>query len=69
MSVLYIVLPLAILIAIAAVAAFVWMVKGGQLDDLDTPALRILHDEAPRRPTEESAEPTSSDEDEPRRAG
>ena len=69
MSVLYIVLPLAILIAIAAVAAFVWMVKGGQLDDLDTPALRILHDEAPRRPTEEDAEPNSSDEDEPRRAG
>ncbi|NJK89012.1 MAG: cbb3-type cytochrome oxidase assembly protein CcoS [Myxococcales bacterium] len=46
MSVLYIVLPLAILIAIGAVAAFVWMVRGGQLDDLDSPALRILHDDA-----------------------
>jgi len=46
MSVLYIVLPLAILIAIAAVAAFIWMVRGGQLDDLDSPALRMLHDDA-----------------------
>lgn len=46
MSVLYIVLPLAILIAIAAVAGFIWMVRGGQLDDLDSPALRILHDDA-----------------------
>jgi len=48
MSVLYIVLPLAILIAIGAVSAFIWMVKGGQLDDLDSPALRMLHDESPR---------------------
>lgn len=50
MSVLYIVLPLAILIAVVAVSAFVWMVKGGQLDDLDSPAIRMLHDEAPRTP-------------------
>lgn len=45
MSVLYIVLPLALLIAAAAVWAFVWMVRGGQLDDLESPRLRILHDD------------------------
>jgi len=57
MSVLYIVLPLAILIAIAAVAAFIWMVRGGQLDDLDSPALRMLHDDAdPPRPEPSSPE-------------
>lgn len=41
MSVLFIVLPLAILIAGAFVAAFAWAAKSGQFDDLDTPAMRV----------------------------
>jgi cbb3-type cytochrome oxidase maturation protein len=45
MSVLYIVLPLALLIVSAAVAAFVWSAKDGQMDDVETPAIRILHDD------------------------
>ncbi|MGF1511677.1 MAG: cbb3-type cytochrome oxidase assembly protein CcoS [Myxococcota bacterium] len=55
MAVLYIVLPLAILIAVAAVTAFVWMVRSGQLDDLETPAMRILYDDTEvRRSTSRS---------------
>ena len=45
MSVLYIVLPLALLIVGAAVGAFVWAARSGQFDDLDTPAERVLHDD------------------------
>ncbi len=45
MSVIYIVLPLAILIVGAAVFAFVWSARSGQMDDLETPAVRMLHDE------------------------
>jgi cbb3-type cytochrome oxidase maturation protein len=45
MSVIFIVLPLAILMAGIAVAAFTWSARQGQLDDLDTPAVRILHDD------------------------
>lgn len=45
MSVIYIALPVAILLATAAVLAFAWMVRDGQMDDLDTPALRMLHDD------------------------
>ena len=45
MSALYIVLPLALLVAGAAVGAFVWVVKSGQLDDVDTPPRRILFDD------------------------
>jgi cbb3-type cytochrome oxidase maturation protein len=44
-SVIYIVLPLAILIVGAAVFAFVWSARSGQMDDLETPAVRMLHDE------------------------
>ena len=45
MSVLYIVLPLALLVVAAAVGAFVWATNRGQFDDLDTPSLRMLHDD------------------------
>jgi len=45
MSVLYVVLPLALIIVGAAVGAFVWSARSGQFDDLDTPAVRVLHDD------------------------
>lgn len=45
MNVLYLVLPLALVIAAGAVWAFVWAVKDGQLDDLDTPPRRMLADD------------------------
>ncbi len=45
MSVLYLVVPLALLVVGAAVLAFIWASGRGQFDDLDTPALRMLHDD------------------------
>lgn len=55
MTVIYIVLPLALVIVGVAVWAFVWAADRGQFDDLDTPAVRLLHDDQPpvtrRRPT------------------
>ena len=47
MSVVYIVLPLALLIAVLALYVFIRVVRAGQLDDLDTPSLRVLHDDTP----------------------
>ena len=44
MIVLYIVLPLALLMVCGAVLAFVWSARSGQYDDLETPAVRVLHD-------------------------
>jgi cbb3-type cytochrome oxidase maturation protein len=44
MTTLYIILPLALLIAAGALAAFAWSVRDGQLDDLDTPPRRMLDD-------------------------
>lgn len=45
MSALYIVLPLALVIVSAAVLAFAWVVRSGQLDDVDTPPRRMLFDD------------------------
>jgi cbb3-type cytochrome oxidase maturation protein len=45
MTALYIVVPLALLVAAGAVGAFIWTVRSGQLDDVDTPPRRILFDD------------------------
>lgn len=51
MSILFVLVPLALLLASAAVAAFLWAVGQGEFEDLDTPALRVLiDDEVPPAP-------------------
>jgi cbb3-type cytochrome oxidase maturation protein len=47
MTVLYVLVPMALLLAAAAVTAFLWAARDGQLDDLDSPPLRVLHDDEP----------------------
>lgn len=47
MSVIFLVLPLAVLFSVFAVIVFFWAVSRGQFDDLTTPAVRILQDDAP----------------------
>jgi cbb3-type cytochrome oxidase maturation protein len=49
-SVLYVLVPLALVVVAAAVAAFAWAARRGQFDDLTTPALRALHDDPPADP-------------------
>lgn len=50
MTVLYLVLPLALITVAVAVVAFSWATRSGQFDDLDTPGLRVLHDDPPPPP-------------------
>ncbi len=45
MNVVYVVLPVAIVLAIGFVAAFIWATRNGQYDDMDSPSVRMLHDE------------------------
>ena len=51
MSVIYILLPVAILLATIAVLAFIRAVRGGQYDDLETPRWRILTEDDPSPPS------------------
>ena len=57
MSVLFIAVPAALAFAISAVIAFLWTARGGQLDDLETPPLRMLQDEP--RPAASQGTPAS----------
>ncbi len=45
MTIVYFLVPAALLLGGAFVGAFVWNVKRGQFDDLETPAHRILMDD------------------------
>jgi cbb3-type cytochrome oxidase maturation protein len=45
MSVLYLVVPLALLLVAVGVAGYLWAVRNGQMDDLETPGLRVIRDD------------------------
>ncbi|HXH04305.1 MAG TPA: cbb3-type cytochrome oxidase assembly protein CcoS [Candidatus Competibacteraceae bacterium] len=58
MSILYLLIPMALVLMGVAVGAFIWAVKTGQFDDLEGPAHRILmDDDDPRIPTAAGREP------------
>lgn len=46
MGMLFVFTGLGLLLFIGAVAALIWSIRSGQLDDLDTPAMRVLNDDA-----------------------
>jgi cbb3-type cytochrome oxidase maturation protein len=51
METIFVLLPLALLIAAIAVGFFIWAARTGQFDDLETPPVRMLFDdEEPRGP-------------------
>ncbi len=45
MSVVYVALPASIALAALGLVAFVWAVRSGQMDDVETPAQRMLLDD------------------------
>ena len=42
---LLLLIPLSLLLLAVAIAAFAWAVRGGQFDDLDTPAIDVLRED------------------------
>lgn len=45
MSVLFVLVPVALLLVGIFVAAYAWSSRSGQFDDLTTPAMRALHED------------------------
>ena len=45
MNVVWFLLPVSIFLGIAFLVAFIWSVRKGQLDDMETPAYRMLLDD------------------------
>ena len=49
MEVLIYLVPMALLLGLSGLAAFMWSLKSGQYDDLDGAAVRILDDDDVRK--------------------
>lgn len=47
MAIIYVLLPLSLFFGICGLLAYLWSVRSGQFDDLETPAHRILFDDEP----------------------
>ncbi|MGE0231831.1 MAG: cbb3-type cytochrome oxidase assembly protein CcoS [Flavobacteriaceae bacterium] len=45
MNILLVLIPIALLLGLVGLAAFLWSMKSGQFDDLDGAALRVLSDD------------------------
>lgn len=60
LDVLYLLIPASVLLALVALALFVWAIHSGQFDDLETPAIRILFDDAPASAEKPSGTPGGS---------
>ncbi len=50
MDALLLLIPASLLLAVIALAWFLWATHSGQFDDLDTPAVRILFESRPPKP-------------------
>ena len=61
MTILLLLVPISVLLLGVAIAAFVWAVRDGQFDELETPALDVLREDAQAMPPPASA----NDEDTP----
>jgi len=45
MNILYFMIPAALVLGGFFLVGFIWMVRSGQYEDLETPAIRVLTDE------------------------
>jgi cbb3-type cytochrome oxidase maturation protein len=45
MNILLIMIPITLVLSAGFVGAFIWIVRSGQYDDVDTPPYKILTDE------------------------
>ena len=50
MTILLLLVPISVLLLGVAIAAFVWAVRDGQFDELETSALDVLREDPPAAP-------------------
>jgi cbb3-type cytochrome oxidase maturation protein len=67
MSVIFLLIPLSIVIALCFLGAFIWAVRSGQYEDTCTPSMRLLLEEKRGKPKSEIE--TKSDSPPPLGAG
>ena len=56
MEIIYVLLPISVLLGLGALAAYLWSVKSGQYEDLDSPSMRVLFDDLPKKDSTATSE-------------
>ncbi|MEZ5439004.1 MAG: cbb3-type cytochrome oxidase assembly protein CcoS [Lysobacteraceae bacterium] len=56
MNILLVLVPISLFLLAVAIGAFIWAVRSGQFDDLDTPSIDILADGDDRPDTKPRAD-------------
>lgn len=63
MEIVILLVPLAFLFLTVAIIAFVWAMRRGQFDDMDSPSWRIIFDDREdRRGSDNTDKPSSADD-------
>lgn len=63
MSIIYVLIPIALLLVLIAVAVFFWAVKSNQFEDLERHGSSILFDDdLPKKPLKTQPSPNKPDE-------
>jgi cbb3-type cytochrome oxidase maturation protein len=63
MASLLILVPISLILFGAAIWAFIWAVRGGQFDDLDTPSIDILRNDPADVKAAPASDPTGQGDD------
>ncbi len=61
MSMLYVLIPLALMLLAVAVWALIWAIRSGQFDDLESHAWSVVLDDDQKPPGDPGADKTESD--------
>lgn len=61
MNILLLLVPISLVLLGIAIASFVWAVRRGQFDDLDTPAIDILREDLLPAPIRDPTEAKDAD--------
>ena len=61
MSVIVLLIIFSIVVALIFLASFIWAVRTGQYDDMDSPSVRILFDEKKKKPDGQDQEHRKSE--------
>ncbi|MDO6563496.1 cbb3-type cytochrome oxidase assembly protein CcoS [Amphritea sp. 1_MG-2023] len=64
MAIIYLLIPIAIILASVAIWGFFWSVNAGQLDDLESPAHSILYDDDEHLIPDDAKQPKTTDKSE-----
>lgn len=63
MNILLFLIPISLVMIGVAAGIFVWAVRHGQFEDLDTPALDVLREDAPAAPDDGESVGTATEPD------